>query len=319
MQQKTSKPRFRFLTSGVERRLAGLRFLVPRPVRGRLSGLHSSDQQGASVEFSEHKEYSPGDDLRHLNWRAYARTDKYYVRQFTKDTHVSFYIVVDYSSSMKYLSEFSPGTKLEYACRLATALSYVLLHQDDAVGLLTVRGSRIRDVVPPSSHASHLVHLAEVLERVVDDPMPDKGEGATDLICALEYLVGNRVARSGLVLLSDLFLDVDRVAPYLAYLASQGNYCWLAHILDPAEYDLAAGGEGRTLPFGDTVVLRWHETSASVLMDCQLNRREYQARFREYLHGVGQRCAEAQVHHHLVNTDTDPVEFLIRSLMERRR
>lgn len=284
---------------------------------GRLSGLHYSAQPGASVEFAEHKEYSPGDDLRHMNWKAYARSNKFYVRQFTKETHTSFHIVLDASSSMRFGSGFAPYSKLEYACRLSLALSHVLLHQNDGVGLLALRGGAVRDYVPPRSHPSHLVVLEEALHRLSKEHHESKAEGWTDFVGAMEFLVGLRLHRSAILLVTDLFTELDPLFPYLAYLASQGNYIWMAHVLDPAEYDSSTPDSSRTLPFDGTLFLRSEETGHSVLMDCRLNRRDYLERFGQYLETVREKCAEARVRYHLANTDVDPVEFLLRSVMER--
>lgn len=307
------------LTPEVERKLAGLRFNISYSMDGRLSGVHRSAQTGVSVEFSDHKEYSPGDDIRHLDWKAYARFDRFYVRQFTKDTHANVHLLLDTSGSMDYVSPYSSLTKLSYSARLTAMLAYIFLRQNDAVGLLTIRGQHPVHVLPARSHPSHLIAIQEHLKEVLANPPQNDGsEGPTSLAEGLEYLVSTRAMRHAVIVISDFFLDMDSLFPYLSYLKSNGNFCWLIHVLDPAEFDGAGDGR-RAFPFEGSMLLRSNETGQGVLMDSKLARADYVSRFRDFLEELDGRSAERGIELSRCNTDVDPVEFIVRFLQESRR
>jgi uncharacterized protein (DUF58 family) len=304
----------------VERRLAGIRFHFPESMDGRLTGVHRSAQPGVSVEFSDHKEYSPGDDIRHLNWKVYARSDKFYVRQFAKDTHATVCLVLDCSGSMFYRSQTVERSKAEHAAGLALALCYLFLRQNDSVGLLSVRGHRLTDFVPPRSHASQLVTVQEHLDRAVTGKAasPDHNEGPTSLAEGLEFLVSRRTRRSAVIVLSDLFMDTPEFLPYLRYLKSGGSHVWLVQVLDPAELDLHPGKTERTFPFQGAMFFRSVETGHGILMDARLARADYLARFKAFQDDLHERCAEAGIELSQCNTDTAPAEFILEHLKRRR-
>lgn len=308
------------LSPELERRLAGLRFNFTHSMDGRLTGVHRSAQPGVSVEFSDHKEYSPGDDIRRLNWKVYARSDKFYVRQFAKDTHANIYLVLDGSGSMDYCSRFAAESKALYAARLGMILAHIFLRQNDAVGLITVRGNRMANFVPARSHPSHLItleqHLAQALEQA--EGVDGEHEGATSMAEGLEYLISSRVSRSAVILLSDMFLVPEELFPYLAYLKSGGNFMWLLQVLDPAEFDIDPTGGRRTFPFEGTMLFRSNETPLGVMMDSKLARPEYLGKFGSFLDNLQARCAEIGVELSRCNTDADPVEFLLEYLLRRQ-
>ncbi|MBM4353002.1 MAG: DUF58 domain-containing protein [Deltaproteobacteria bacterium] len=304
----------------VERRLAGIRFHFPESMAGRLTGVHRSAQPGVSVEFSDHKEYSPGDDIRQLNWKVYARSDKFYVRQFAKDTHAAVCLVLDCSGSMFYRSEAVRVTKAEHAAGLALALCYLFLRQNDSVGLLAVRGSHMTDFVPPRSHASQLVTVQEHLDAAVTGKAAssDHHEGPTSLAEGLEFLVSRRTRRSAVIVLSDLFMELEEFLPYLRYLVAGGSHVWLVQVLDPSELDLHPGKSERTFPFQGAVFFRSAETGHGILMDARLARADYLARFNAYQDDLRERCAEAGIEFSPCNTDTAPSEFILEHLTRRR-
>lgn len=308
------------LTPEMERKLTGVRFYFPRSMDGRLAGVHHSPQSGASVEFSDHKEYSPGDDIRHVNWKAFGRCDKFYVRQFAKDTHASVYFVLDASLSMQYRSDFAPESKAVFAARLALALSHVFLHQNDAVGLLVVRGRKLTDFVPARSHGSHLLNLRARLRNTMVEVRehPEHHEGLTSLREGLEFLISYRVARAAVVIISDFLIELDELFSYLAYLKGAGNFVWLIQLLDPAEYDMSSPGSDRTFPFEGAVLFKSRETAASVSMDTLLARPHFMARLRSFLDTLENKCAEIGIELRRCNTDMDLVEFLLKHLLERR-
>jgi len=302
----------------MERRLAGLRFHFVHSMDGRLTGVHRSAQPGVSVEFSDHKEYMPGDDLRRLDWKAYARLDRFYVRQFTKDTHANVHILLDASHSMTYQSPAAAASKLLFSARLATALSYLFLRQNDAVGLLTMQGRDVRRFLPARSHPSQLVTVQEHLSETLapEALSAAEAEGPTALTRGLEFLVSRRVSRSAVIVITDLQVDPDGLFPYLAYLHAGGNFCWLVHVIDPAEYDL--GPSDRAFPFSGTRIFRSPETGQTVVVDSRLAREEYLGRFREFLRDTHEKAAELRLELSRCNTDIDPVDFIIRYLIDSR-
>lgn len=307
------------LTPDMERRLAGVRFNFTHAMDGRLTGVHRSAQPGVSVEFSDHKEYSPGDDLRRLDWKAYARFDRFYVRQFNKETHANVFLVLDASSSMSFRSGAAQESKLEHAASLAAALAYLFLRQNDAVGLLVVRGDRVTRFLPAASHPSHLVAVREYIEAALSmaEAGAEEEEGPTSLAEGLEFLIARRLSRSAVIVLSDLLIEQEHLFPYLAYLRSGRNFCWLVQVLDPAEFDLDAG-HPRTFPFQGSIVFRSPETGQGVMVDSRLARQDYITRFAALLDGLHERCAEAGIDLSACNTGLDPVDFIIRYLLDRR-
>lgn len=286
---------------------------------GRLTGVHRSAQPGVSVEFSDHKEYSPGDDIRRLNWKVLARSDKFYVRQFAKDTHANVCLVLDRSGSMDYRSGLSPDTKSIYASRLALILSYLFLRQNDAVGLLAVRGKHIETFVPPRSHPSHLLNLQDYLESDARQHRSRGGhEGPTSLAEGLEFLISGRVARSAVIVVSDLFVKPEELFPHLAYLKSSGNFVSLIQVLDPSEFDFDQTDRPRTFPFQGSMRFRSNETGHGIMMDSRLARPEYIRKFTAYLEETQHRCAEYGIGLSRCNTDDDPVKFILEVLSRQR-
>src|SRR5437660_6828165 len=175
-------------------KLANLELRARAVVEGALSGLHQSPHRGASVEFAEHKEYSAGDEIKHIDWKAYGKFDKYYVKRFEEETELRAYLLVDCSGSMDYRG--AGMSKLEYARTLAASLAYLLLRQQDQVGLIAF-GDKLRGYVPPRARGGHLADLLGMLE-VTD------AHGTTDLPRALSYLSEVAQRRSLVLLFSDL-------------------------------------------------------------------------------------------------------------------
>jgi uncharacterized protein (DUF58 family) len=200
-------------------------------VEGFWSGLHRSPYHGFSVEFTEYRQYSPGDDPRYLDWRLYARTDRYYIKKFQDETNLRCFLLVDNSRSMDYGSV--GYTKEAYANTLAATLAYFLHLQGDAVGLLTFAES-IHDYLPARHRKGHLRHIMLALER------PTSGT-ATDLTAPLKRVVELVKKRGMMVLISDLLAPIEHLEKNLISLTASGHEVLLLHVLDPAElrFDLS--------------------------------------------------------------------------------
>jgi uncharacterized protein (DUF58 family) len=167
---------------------------------GVLSGLHRSPHHGQSIEFAEHKEYAPGDEVRHIDWKAYGKTDKYYVKRYEQETNLRAWLVVDASGSMCYRSPGAHLSKLEYGSTLAAALAYLLVRQQDAAGVVAVGESVVRSVAPRAA-ASHLGALVETLERL-------EARGRTRLAAAVDHVMESAGRRAQVMLFTDL-MDAD--------------------------------------------------------------------------------------------------------------
>src|SRR5215212_7320108 len=208
-------------------RIKSLEMRAKIVVQGFLSGLHRSPHHGFSVEFSEYREYSPGDDPRYLDWRLFARSDRYYIKRFEEETNLRCHLLVDLSRSMGFSS--IKYTKVEYARTMAATLAYFLSHQRDAVGLVTF-DEGINEYLPARYRPGHLHRLMVCLERSV-------GGKSTDLSAPLEQVAAAVRRRGMVVLISDLLARTELLRTHLGYLRSQGHEVVLLRVLDPAELD----------------------------------------------------------------------------------
>lgn len=218
--------------------LGGLEFVARHVVEGFLAGLHRSPHRGFSVEFAEHRAYQPGDDLRYVDWRMYARSDRHYVKQFEEETNLRAYLLVDASASMAWSS--SPGAlppKLWYAKQLSACLALLLLRQGDAVGLIGF-DEKIRAHMGPRGGCRHWHDLLRALE-------PLEATGRTEAANALRDIAG-RLPRRGLVVLcSDLLVDPESTRLALQFLRHRGHEVLVFHILDPGELELPGDRDAR--------------------------------------------------------------------------
>jgi uncharacterized protein (DUF58 family) len=249
-------------------------------VEGFVTGLHKSPFHGFSVEFAEHREYAPGDDLKHLDWKVFGRTDRYYVKEYEEETNLAAYAVLDASESMSFKSDGAPCSKFEYGRMVAAALLYLVLNQRDSVGLVTF-DKEVREFIAPSAHASHLKLLLNQLQRTAP-------AGETSLGTIFHGLA-ERIRRKGLVIvISDLLDDPVSLLHGLRHLRHRKHEVILFHVLDRAEltfpYDGMLRLEGLELPreeIVDPVAIRkgylaeLHAYLESLRRGCRLNRIDY--------------------------------------------
>lgn len=284
-------------------RLAGVKLRARAVVEGVLSGLHKSPHQGQSVEFAEHKEYAPGDELRHLDWKAYGKFDKYYVKRFEHETNLSATMVIDASASMAYQS--GALSKLDVATTLAGAMCYLLVRQQDAAGLSVMTGGKFEDV-PPRSAAGHLNVLMGELESL-------KASGTTDLFAAADHLAERMNRRSLVVVFSDLLDDRADAMKRILQLRQRKNDVVVFHILDPAEL---------TFPFDDPTLFLSMEDDRKVEVNPREIKESYLEEFGAFLEQVRVTCAQADVEYVRVRTDDSLDSVLLKFLarrQERRR
>ena len=208
-------------------RLMGQPLLARFPMEGSVSGHHRSPHRGSSVEFAEYRNYVPGDDIRRLDWRVFARTDRYYLKEFEAETNLRCYVVLDCSGSMGFAGEH--GSRLDYAKRLAATLSYLIINQGDAAGLLHVTEKSTPEI-PPRRNASHLQVILDALGK-------SQPTGETQLVPMLHELAEKARRRALVVILSDCFCDGDALRDALQHLRFQKHDLALFHLLDPLELD----------------------------------------------------------------------------------
>ena len=291
-----------YLDPKILARLEGLALRARLIVEGYVSGVHRSPFHGFSIEFAEHREYAPGDDLRYLDWKVLARTDKYYLKQYEEETNLACNLLVDTSESMRYQSPQAPMSKLEYAKCAAAALAYLVLHQQDSVGLVTF-DDEVRGVLRPSSKPSHLRQLLHVLETAT--PVGKTAAGS------VFHELAQRFRKRGIaIILSDLFDDVEAILTALKHFRHHRHEVLLMQVLDPAELDF---------PFQETTLFRGLEGGPEVLVEPRALRKAYLAQFQQFLHRLKRGCREHRIDYVLLRTDESLEVVLSRYLALRGR
>ena len=282
--------------------LMGIRSLELRAravVEGFLHGLHRSPFHGFSVEFTEYRAYTPGDDLRYLDWRVFARSDRYNIKKFEDETNLRCQLVADQSQSMTFGS--GGHTKAHYAATLAATLAYFLHLQGDAVGLLTF-DETVRDFLPPRQRADHLRLLMLALEKPA-------GGRATDLAAPLERVAQLTRKRGLVVLISDFLAPLEQLEQSLLLLAASGQETAVFQVLDPAEL---------TLAFERPTLFQDMETGREVYVDPAAARAGYIEKMTAHLAAVAGICEKLGVAYQRVTTD-QPLELALFEFLEQRR
>jgi len=270
-------------------------------VEGFLTGLHKSPYHGFSVEFTEHRQYMPGDDIKHVDWKAYGKTDRYYIKQFEEETNLKTHLILDASASMGFASE-GRLTKATYASYVAAALAYLMMQQRDAVGL-TIFDEKVRVSLPP--RATH-PYLRQILTEV-ENLRPGNKTGTAESL----HTVAEQIKRRGLVIiLSDLFDDPSRVKTAFKHFRHRGNEVIVMQILDPLE---------RSFAFGGDAVFRDMETLEELMTQPWHIQKAYQQTLREFIEGYQRECRENGIDYVLLDTSTPFDKALFEYLNKRKR
>jgi uncharacterized protein (DUF58 family) len=267
-------------------------------VEGFWHGLHRSPFHGFSVEFSEYRQYSPGDDPRYLDWRLYARTDRYFIKKFEDETNLRCHLLVDQSRSMTYGSR--GYSKAQYANTLAATLAYFLYLQGDAIGLLTF-DEKIRDYLPARHRPGHLRHLMLKLEEPADG-------ASTDLAAPLQSIVKTVKKRALLVLISDLLSPIGNLEKNLTALAACGHEVLLFHTLDPAEIEFK---------FDKPVMFHDIESGRQLFIDPSSAKRDYLKKLTAHNSAVQSACESLGVRYFRLGTDR-PLELALFDFLRER-
>ncbi len=267
-------------------------------VQGFWNGIHRSPYHGFSVEFTEYRQYSPGDDPRYLDWRVFARSDRYFIKKFEDETNLRCHLLTDQSRSMAFGS--LGYTKAEYAATLAATLAYFLYLQGDAVGLLTFAG-QIRDYLPARHRTGHLRHLMLALEK------PASGE-ATDLGAPLKRIVEIVRKRGLIVLLSDFLAPIERLEPDLIALAACGHEIVIFQILDPAAV---------AFKFDGLAMFEDMESGRILFIDPSAARTEYNRKLEVHCAALRNICQKLGIAYRGLNTQRRLEQALFDFLRER--
>ncbi len=289
-----------FLDPGVLSRLAGVPFFARLPMMGAVSGRHPSPHRGSSVEFAEYRKYVPGDDLRRLDWRAYGRTDRHYVKEFEADTNLRCCLVVDTSGSMEFGS--SGITKIDFARKIAGALGYLALLQGDAVGLSCVANGIVR-TVPPRRNPAHLTTVFDMLEQT-------KPQNETGLAPVLHELAETIRQRALIIIISDFFVEPETLRSCFQHLRFRKHDVAAFHLLDKQELEF---NFRRPMRFLDM------EGGPAVFAEPNEIAERYLKVLGEYLEQLKKVVLESAVDYHRVTLDEDYERVLMRFLVGRTR
>jgi uncharacterized protein (DUF58 family) len=291
----------KYLRPEVIRQVARLDLRARFIVEGFLAGLHASPYHGFSVEFSEHRKYVPGDDLKDLDWNIYAKTDRYYVKKFQAETNLTGYLVMDLSASMAYTYR-QELTKFEYAICLAAALGYLMIHQQDPVGLVTF-DTRIQASLPPRSKRTHLGNILGVLANL-------RPTGQTEIAGCLHQLASMIHSRSLIMLFSDLLAEPGPVLESLHHLRHRGHEVILFHILDEAEAHF---------PFEGIIEFQDVEEDRRLTLDARGMRQDYLGALRQFQEQYRAECARANIDYVPMDTSVSFDRALMEYLLQRQR
>lgn len=280
--------------------IQGLELRARLIVEGYVSGVHHSPYHGLSIEFAEHREYVPGDDLRYVDWKVFGKTDKVYLKQFETETNLVTYLVLDTSESMRYQSAGAALSKLEYAKTAAAALAYLVLQQQDSIGLATF-DSELRTVVRPSSNSSHLKQILHVMEETAPQRKTATG--------AILHDLAERFKKRGLVVVfSDLFDNLAATLAGLKHLRHRRHDVIVFHVLDPAELDF---------PFERVTLFKGMEQLPEVVADPRSIRKAYLEEFGKFVRSVELGCRYQRIDYVQLRTD-QPLDLALSSYLASR-
>jgi len=282
--------------------LAGISNLYLRArwvVEGMMSGVHRSRSKGFSVEFEEHREYSPGDEIRRIDWKALGKTDRYFIKEYEDETNLRAYLLVDTSGSMDYASDGI--TKFDYGCTLAASLAYLILRQQDAAGVVTF-SDHVEAFIPPKAKRDYLMQILHALEN--------RGPaGETNVGKILEEIAGQIKRRGLVVLVSDLLDEPEKILKGLRLFRFKGNDVIVFHLLDPAEL---------SLPFDGNILFEdLEELNLKVVADPRAIRKTYREVVEEFTGRMRQECHDNIIDYQLISTST-PLDQALASYLSWR-
>ncbi|MHC4661357.1 MAG: DUF58 domain-containing protein [Planctomycetota bacterium] len=290
----------RYYDPDLFQKLANLKLIARAIVEGFISGLHRSPYHGFSVEFAEYRKYVPGDDLKHFDWKAYAKSERHYIKQYQEETNLRAYIVLDSSKSMDFKSDQAKLTKFEYSCYLASALTFLMTRQKDSVGLVTFN-DKVRDFVPPKSGPVHFQNIMTVLENT-------EPEGETIIAKNLHSLAETVKKRGLIIVISDLLEDPGEILRALHHFRHKRHEVLIFHVFDPAEL---------TFPFSQLATFRDMETGDRLQVFPKAYQKEYLDKLEEFIQTYKRECTENLMEYVVVDT-TAPYDLFLAAYLSKR-
>ncbi|HEV3261539.1 MAG TPA: DUF58 domain-containing protein [Gemmataceae bacterium] len=267
-------------------KVRGLELQARLIVEGYLSGMHKSPYHGFSVEFAQHREYVPGDDIRHVDWKVYGRTERYFLKQYEEETNLVCWLLLDVSESMQYRS--GPLSKYDYSCMVAAALAYLILHQQDSVGMVTF-DDQVRQFLKASSQPSHFKEIVRLMNQ-------GAAREKTRLTPIFHDLAERLARRALVVILSDLFDDVPGLLTGLQHLRHKRHEVVVFHVLDAAELDF---------PFQEATLFRGLEQHPELLTDPRSLRHGYLEEVGNFVSELQRGCRGLNIDYVQLRTDTN--------------
>ena len=290
----------KYLKPEVVRQISRLDLRAQFVVKGFLQGLHASPYHGFSVEFSEHRKYTSGDDPKDIDWLVYAKTDKYYIKKFEAETNITGYLVMDLSQSMGYTHR-QELTKFDYAICLAASLSYLMIHQQDPVGLITF-DERIQACLPPKSKRAHLGNMLSMLANL-------RPTGKTNIAHSLIQIAAMLRHRSLVMIFSDLLAEPASILQALRRLRHEGHDVILFHVLDEAEVHF---------PFDGMIEFEDPETGDKLQVDATNFRADYVAGLEDFRQRYRRECFQSRIDYVALDTSMPFDKALLEYLVSRR-
>lgn len=288
------------LDSQVLARLMGQPLLARLPMEGTVSGQHKSPHRGSSVEFAEYRNYTPGDDIRRLDWRVFGRTDKFFMKEFEAETNLRCYFVLDCSASMNFVGKNE--RRFDFARRLIAMLAYLVIHQGDAAGLICV-GEKTVSEIPPKRNPAHLQNIFQILERA-------EPKGETGLVPVLHELAEKVRRRALIIVISDFFCDPPELMSAFQHLRFQKHDLAVFHLLDRAEMEF---NFDRPVRFADM------ESDFTMVTEPAVIRDRYLEQFNGYLELLRRGCNEFNADYRRVVTDENYEKVLADFLIARAK
>lgn len=292
------RTRYQYFDPKALSKLSSLNLVARLVVEGFISGLHKSPYQGSSVEFAEHREYTPEFEPKHIDWKVYAKTDKYYVKQYEEETNLKAHLLLDFSGSMGFASEGI--TKLQYACYLAASLAYLMLRQGDSVGLITC-DTQIQKYIPPRNNRAHLKVILDTLERL-------QPGGETQLSHIFHELAERIKRRALIIVISDLFDDAEDVSNSFKHFRHRKHEVIVFHVLDDAEINF---------PFTNPTIFEDLETRGEINTNPRISRRYYLEEFNRFIEVYKRACRDSRIDYVIASTK-QRFDLLLGSYISRR-
>jgi len=284
-------------------RITSLGFKSAKVVEGSITGMHRSPMHGVSPEFSEHREYTPGDDVKNLDWKVWAKSDRYVIKRYEEESNLRCTLMVDASRSMHYAGKDADGgrTKFQTAATVAACMSKMLMGQRDAVGLITI-DTKPRQVLRPAATKRQMARILDTLEST-------KPGGETDLGPVILRAADQVKRRGMIVILSDFLCDLDNLYEALGKLQHNGHEVVVFHTLDHEEIDL---------PFNNSIIFKDIEGTEEIFGEPWAFRKAYKKAIEEFIDNVSKRCQFAGIDHVLLRSD-EPLDEALAHFLHRRQ